>query len=329
MKKFAKIMLAFVFCFMFALTPFAFVGCGEKDMTLDEFSDMTYAAAKNYYPTHRDVENFADVTYHFTVNTTNKLDVTLDYKNNAEDEEMVKGTFEDKTVTTEEYYIAIKKIGEDVLHAQLKVNVVTTITSNDVDENDLLTTTTTVTEDKTTYTLTTYTDADETYYGLFEETSHQVGNADAVVTKKYETLANKVQLVNQVLDYVLDEVNDRMDGTFFGLEEMILVYSSAVNVKKDGNKTNISFGYNMTRTNNANIYRIGMNYEVKFADNKAVSARGEMNNVGETSSSYSVTTFDYANTATIDDVVLADYTAGNVLANYQDLTEDLPELFGF
>ena len=327
MKKIKKLITYLTCLALLVLVPFALAGCGDNSLSAIELNDLMYTSANTLYSTHIDFENFEDITYHWTENSVEKNNIKLEYYNNATDTETVIGTFEDKTQTTAEYFVAIKK-NEDSLVA--KFTITRTIVENyhDVDADGLLVSESVTTLQSETCKLMPFYVGENLRYGILYESSEKVGSAEAEVTKQYYIYSNAESYENKIFDTVVKEVNERLRDAFF-YWALYKTYYSGLNIEatKEGNKVVINSNIVITEIgyNNFEPVKYTVKTKANFVDNKANSAEMDLKTYSKSSSYESNVTFDYTNSAVVEtqegDVVEAGY-----IQSYNDYVGNIDAL---
>ena len=117
MKKLNKIFISLAMVLMFAL-PLLLTGCSAS---AEEIGRIALAARENYLSKYEDYENFKNITYKTTSKRYVKEEVTLNYKENSEDEEFKTGVFTNiekgETITT----YSFKKMDDEDLALYVKI----------------------------------------------------------------------------------------------------------------------------------------------------------------------------------------------------------------
>ena len=244
MKKTTKILFSILACFVFALSPLLFVGCGNSTLSKDEFNTIVEIAANDFLPSHRDVENFKDITYHYQRFTQNTTKETLHYKENATDTQYVDKTFTNKNEVSKAIDIAIKKDG-NILIAEITINTITGGVEYSVNVDGTLKKFFPSIQQQETYRIFSYVDDADTKYAI-TYTSAENGAEPDVKTYATKTEANyNAYILEELLNYT----NEKIIGQFFGVQEMLLFYDNVINVEKDGKGTKVSLAVEMPAVN--------------------------------------------------------------------------------
>ncbi|MBO4594460.1 MAG: hypothetical protein J5697_02020 [Clostridia bacterium] len=315
MKKLPKILAAILTGLTMILSSVLAFGCGGSgagaSMSMSEYNALVSAAAEDFYSAHTDPDSFRDITYRWTVNETNKNSVTLEYKENAEDEETVSGTFLNQTVTSETYSVAVKKVGDDLI-AQYTVSSTVTNNGYDVKDDGTLDNVISTTVTSKTFRLLAVTEDNETAYYMITDMSTKTDDEDAEVTKLYLNFSSSDSYYDAMNDYMIKEPNENVKRTFFESAEIFMVYSSIIKTEKNGGQLSISIGYGITDVNvssaDYDITSISLNAKTVFENNKILKAEGRMTNKNKTMEFNRTCTFDFVNSAIVDTVFdVADY----------------------
>lgn len=326
MKKITKKLIAIFAVFALTLAPLSFVGCGNDNTISDkELNEVIYAAANDIYSKHTEFETFEDITYHWTEHTVETTNVELDYKNAVADEETTQGTFVNRTETTAEYWVAIKKDAERLI-AKYTMSKTTVATTNEVDLDEVLQTETETTLDSETVTLAPFTIGTETVYGSLYERSTKVGDEDAVITKNYYTYSNEDSFADKVRDKFINEINERVGDAFF-MYGVYRAYYNMGSATKDGNKVVCGNDMQLSSAQYGNAVMYQVESRAYFVNRKIDSAKTTIKTKTETSTSLQEVKFDYTNSATID-VVQGDVTGAelNFTYSYSDHASDTSNL---
>ena len=133
MKKLNKILISLAMVLMFAL-PLLLTGCSAS---AEEIGRIALAARENYLSKYEDYENFKNITYKTTSKRYVKEEVTLNYKENSEDEEFKTGVFTNiekgETITT----YSFKKMDDEDLALCVKIKGNSKVISYEVNDDVL------------------------------------------------------------------------------------------------------------------------------------------------------------------------------------------------
>lgn len=300
MKKIAKRIVSLFVCLAFVFVPVMLVGCDNNVLSNEEQNALLYKAANEYYGKHTDFETFEDITYHWIERTVEISYVDLEYKNDALDVDTINGTFEDKTEKTSEYFVAIKK-GEEDFAVKVTMNSTTVSTAHALGVGDVLETNTTITLDSSSYLLTKFMVGANEKYGVLYENSVKVGEADAVVTKKYNTYSDAEDFADKINSKILSEVNERIEY-FFMWKLYREYYGNLGEVKKDGNRVVFANDSSFVQTGEGEALLYEMDVNMYYLDNKIEKADMKIKSTSPSGKYLSEVTFDYTNEAIVDGV---------------------------
>lgn len=317
-----KKLLAVFAVLVFALAPLAIAGCGEEGtMSVNEYQDFQIAAAQSFKEGHTDFETFRDITYHWTESVTEKEKVQVSYNQIAEGEDYTTGTFENKTVTNVETWLAVKKTN-DSLVAKLTVNttvVQTTHAQNAINNNQLgVFTDTTVTQEV--YYVTPATLGTETLNVVAYYKSQIVNDEDAVITKKYEQVATADILTEKIQGYALQCANTTIVKNFFSYAEILMYPGYNGKLVKEGNRVTLSGSYVFSEVNtNLDWGKSEMSVKIVYENGKVLKSQIINKSTTEDASEDISYAFDYVNSASIEALDLDGYTsASGIINNYQN-----------
>ncbi len=302
MKVLSKRIFAALTCIILALSVVLLTSCGATDATQEEVANATETAANNYFETRTNFAKFANSTYTFKKNSDTKTKVTLNYKQNAADEQTIEGVFEDLSKNERSAIIYTKQIGDDIA-VVFKVNnsEYSKVHSKELDETLKVTEGTDVAD--LTYTFAPITvDSVTTYYLVCEGTQKDAGDAEATTVKTKYTYATRDAYVEAIND-VFQEVNDTVVQYFFEIStpDLMLTGGKAV---KEGNK--MTFSYDMTSTSvedhtqNYAIAKIQMVANVVYNNNVIDSANTTYKTNSKNLNSVANSSLQFANGSNVE-----------------------------
>lgn len=325
MKKIPKILVAISTGLVLILASVLSSGCGGNSggnnsaLSFKEYNLLVKSAATDFYSAHTEYETFQNITYRWTEHEVNKENVTMEYKENATDEEMVSGTFLNHTVTDATYAVAVKK-GDGKLIGQLTVNSTTTTDTYDIKEDDTLDHIVSTTVESKTYRLLTVAGESSEYY-LIYESSTKTDEEDAAIEKKYKTLTQPSDYDNLMDGYMVKQPNKIIKNAFFDFSELFIIYSSFMTVEKNGNRVSLSFGYEempeiAVGTGSYDISIVNMLQKIVFENGKIFKSEVSSKQSSKDFEFEKSIVFDFVNVATVDDSV-----------DFTDFTEDTTSSF--
>ena len=319
-RKILSIFTAFV-CVMTAC--FCFSGCGTAtgNITNSEVADILEVAANNFYSKHRNIENFSDITYHYAGEMTSMEKFELSYleepNDDPQEEDYVKGVFENKTVVTNDITIAIKKAGE---HLVSEINIVKTTvhTSKELNLDETLNDIDDTTVETSKYRVLAYTEESEEKNILIYDYD-KTENGEAVVGAQRRLYAEKKTYSpdaynmegydNFATDYLIGSINSSVNETFFGFSEYLLY--NMISAEKDGDqlKCGVVFDYVTVIQSGWGIVRNSMSMEVLFNNGNIGSANMKSKAIADDHYHENVALVEYENSATVDMTVPEDLSA--------------------
>lgn len=297
-------------------------------MSMDQVNATLKSAATDFYSHHKETGNYSAITYHIVESEIIKTKDSFDYKENANDEELVAGTFDHETHTTKETTIAIKKVGD---HLVAEVNAITTTietgTTTDQDET-LIPINDTIVETKV-YRMLHYTEVvegEDQDRNILVYDYNKTINGEDVPEAQVRQYAKKTvdfseeysmekydKFVNESLIHI---TNEKITNYFFEYVEALIFYDSMVTTEQNGNQMKLTSGYNMISINNEDwgVVDITAYMNSCFKDGKIWKAGCNSSHIFENSSMERSITFDYTNEANVNMQVPEDlsvYTMNN------------------
>ncbi len=249
MKKFSKIASIFLALILAVATPVLLTGC-ESEATLEEVSRAMVVVADNYKDSHKNYDNFADLTLKINATSNSSSVKELEYKTDKDAEQTTKGTFTNTSDGKSDVTIAVKNVsrGEgDALVKDVHLSVtstdVTTEKGYELDGDDVLQEVNKTTTTTKTYVLGTKDVEGNVVYYVTEYTSSQVGSADAVVSKNYYSFANRSAYISAVNGYLTKISKLVKNSYFFGDGEESLMILLLGKMTKDGDRVSMSVEY--------------------------------------------------------------------------------------
>lgn len=321
-KKILSAMLALVCLITGGL---CFSGCEKDDTPTNETSKMTTAqinqvfktAATDFYATHKKTENYSAITYHFVETEKSSVMEKLNYKANSLDEEYTEGTFEQKTNSTTESTLAIKKEGEHLV-AELNVVITTTEIGKDVAvEDETLVPFNNTTVETKKYRMFHYTEESE-QKNILVYNYNKTFNGQEVPEEEVKAYARKKVYFSEefsmenydefVDETLIDITNGKIANLFFEYVEAILFYDSILNIEQNDNQVKFSFGYNIVSVDSDNwgVADISSSMSSYFKNGKIWKAECSTVHTFETGSMERTVNFDYTNDAYVDMQIPAD-----------------------
>ena len=311
MKKLTKKLVAFFAVLVLALTPLALVGCGDNGLSLSQINELVSKSAKSFYSNHKDTENYSAITYHWVKTETEKLNEVVEYKEHTDDEEFISGTFERKTVDTEETTLAIKKEGNHLV-AEMTTVYTETRQYKEADAQNLLVDVNYLSVETNHYRMFHYTEESETQNILIFEKNRVIDgeNIPGEVVKWYGSKANMDDYDEFVQEYLIGNTNKNVANNFFDFTELLLFYQAVISAEQNGNQTKINAGYNIVGVDNNtwSIVTTAVNQNTYFKDGKIWKADVYTKVVSENLTQENSVTFDYVESANVNMTVPTDFT---------------------
>lgn len=314
-KKIFGIVLALVCVLSCGL---CFTACATT-MNRDQANDYLFQAATNFFRSHRDVNNYADSTYHWVEEKTIMQKDEIRYNVEGSENEVTE-IVENKTVTTTEMTIAMKSVNG---HIVSEINVVKTTvrTGAEVEDgerkevND-----TTVETGKYRSLVYDYVESDDSitqkkiYLGeiTVTENGNVTTNQKVYAKKVYysDDTETNIESYDETISSLVSNVNYAIDRDFFNVSEFFIYSRGTYTVEQDGNQVRIArksdnqFALDTHNSSAYNLvdaiisYSIEVNYYYK--DKNICKADYRYSERGENSFKEKKITFDYEDGAVVD-----------------------------
>ncbi|MBR4123944.1 MAG: hypothetical protein IKR12_00040 [Clostridia bacterium] len=326
-KTMTRIMGIVMAVVLFAVAPLFLTACGASA----NLTAVAKAAAKDYYKNHVDYDNFANTTYVYEEDRLMSNSVEMEYKVNAEDEEMTEGNFvfTDAHHITKKVQVVNAEEGKLALVIEAKDEGTNKYYSLNADKT-LKEVTETNSEDII-YTFSYITEGEDTTYYLTKTYEEKADGEVVDSEKEYRAYASKaayVSAVSEVLEYINDDLIG--DGYFeFVTEAAILYVGSIIKTEVSGSnaKAKIEMETFFVRFHEsaATVTDVTMYGEINFKNNKLGEVKSNMKMSGEGYTTDSAAKFhvEYAAEDVNTVIVLTDYTQNTSLSVDEDY---LPEI---
>ena len=316
-KKFTKSLFVTATVALLLVVAMFLTACSES-LSVKEAIEAYSSAAKTYYKSHEDYDNFENSTYTITVSSDSNSTQELEYKKNATDTEFTKESFTTTYTQNATYTISFKNVKANETNniaVTLVVDSTTNSTSYTTDEDDdTLKTVTEKLTSKTTYTLTPVVDEQTITYYLAKETKTQSNNEEAEVTKSVKAFDDRDEykgIVNTLIEAVCESVVKNGFFTLFNNTEMSMMLLPTAQITKDGNKIETVVELNSFSIWGTGVVDSSATMTSKIVDNKV------------NSSSVKATMYSDEGLMTMSFDFNVAYTAnGNINTDFTDYTED-------